>query len=220
MLHRRHFVMASAALACVGGRRARAAERPGVPASGRLAFQVSRNGSEIGTHTLAFVRNGDTLSVHIDAKFRVHFGPITFYRYHHQGVEQWRNGAFASLETSTDDNGSRFAVHAARTANHVLIRATGMADQMAPADALPLTHWALETTQAALFNPETGKLLQETLQTRGPSTVALANGTRIAATRVALGGIAPIEDFYDSDRVWAALDAIGKDGSHISYRRV
>jgi hypothetical protein len=218
MLQRRHFLVASAALACV--RVARAAELPSVPSCGKLAFQVSRNGSEIGTHKLGFVREGNTLSVHIDAQFRVHFGPLTFYRYHHQGVEQWRDGAFASLETTTNDNGTQFAVHAARTAAGVSIRATGMADQVAPPDALPLTHWALADMHAPLFNPEDGKLIKETLQIRGPSTVALANGTQIAATRFVLAGAAPIDDFYDSDKIWAALDAIGKDGSKITYRRV
>ncbi len=220
MIQRRQFLAAGAALACV--RPAHAAATNGIPASGALAFRVCRNGSEIGTHTLTFSRRDSVLTVRIEADFRVHFGPITFYRYHHQGVEQWRDGSFAALETHTNDNGTSFDVHAARTGSGVKIRATNLADQLVPPDTMPLTHWAVALADARtkLFNPQTGALLAETLLTSGPCTVALADGARIPATRVALAGAAPIDDFYDTRELWAALDAIGKDGSQITYRRL
>jgi hypothetical protein len=220
MIQRRQFLAAGAALACVPP--AYAAAASGVPVSGALAFRVCRNGSEIGSHTLTFSRRSNTLTVRIEADFRVHFGPITFYRYHHQGTEQWRDGNFAALDTETNDNGTQFEVHAARTTGGVSIHATNLAGQIVPPDTIPLTHWAVAVADARtkLFNPQTGALLAETLQPRGRCTVALADGVRIPATRVALAGAAPIDDFYDTTNLWAALDAIGKDGSHITYRRL
>jgi hypothetical protein len=220
MIHRRQFLAGSAAMACPCPARAAEREPKGVPASGTLAFQVARNGSLIGTHAIAFRRAGNDLTVRIDVALRVHFGPITFYRYRHQGIEQWRGGGFATLETQTDDNGTIYNVHAARTADGVLIRATNLPDQLAPATALPLTHWAVACMGTTLFNPENGKLLNETVQPRGPCTVGLADGSRIPATRFALAGAAPIDDYYDSTKLWAALDAKGADGSQITYRRL
>jgi hypothetical protein len=223
MIRRRHILAGAAAMACMRTA-ARAAEDPlvpgEVPGGGGLAFRVSRNGSDIGTHTINFTRNGSALTVRIDASFRVHFGPITFYRYRHQGVEQWRDGQFVALDTQTDDNGSKFEVHATRGAGGVLIRATNLPDQVAPPGTLPLTHWAVADMGAKLFNPQDGTLLTETLQVRGPCTVTLADGAQIPATRFALAGPAPIDDYYDGTKLWAALDGIGKDGSHISYRRL
>lgn len=223
MIRRRHILAGAAAMACV--RTAARASEPGpvthgVPAGGSLAFRVSRNGCDIGTHTLDFTRKGNAVYVRIEASFRVHFGPITFYRYHHQGVEQWRDGRFVALDTQTDDNGSKFEVHAERGPAGVLIRATGLPDQLAPPGALPLTHWAAADTGARLFNPQDGRLLAETLQGRGPCTVTLADGAKIPATRFALAGAAPIDDYYDGGKLWAALDAVGRDGSRITYRRL
>jgi hypothetical protein len=214
LLQRRHLLAGGAALACIGSARA------AMPSDGTLAFQVSRNGSVIGTHTLKFAQSGSSLTVRIAAEFRVHFGPITLYRYRHQGVEQWQDGAFAALDTQTDDNGTLFEVHAHRSDAGVLIQATNLPDQVAPHDTYPLTHWAEAAMGARLFNPQTGKLLHETAQPNGSGLVALANGARIEATRFALAGEAPIEDWYDSTKRWAALDAVGRDGSRITYRRL
>jgi len=219
---RRAALAGGAALACLPDL---ALARANTPASnalptGSLTFQVSRNGAPIGAHRLAFSRSGADLTVQIDAAFQVGFGFITFYRYRHTGVERWRDGRFEALETTTDDNGRMFRVRAHRAPSGVLIQATGVADQTAPANALPLTHWAMAAMMAPLFNPQTGKMLRETAQPRGPGRVALANGTSIKATGFSLQGEAPIEDWYDDSRVWAALDAVGQDGSRITYRRV
>jgi hypothetical protein len=199
--------------------RGAAASQAGYPATDSLNFQVSRNGAPIGTHKLEFSRAGRDLTVHIDAAFRVGFGFITFYRYHHVGVERWRDGHFDSLETTTNDNGREFQVLARRTPGGVTIQATGVPDQTVAEDTLPLTHWAMAAMTAPLFNPETGKMLRETARPRGAKMIDLANGTSIKATGFTLKGDAPIEDWYDDSQVWAALDAVGQDGSRISYRR-
>jgi hypothetical protein len=191
----------------------------GIPQCNSLVFDVSRNGSKIGTHRLDFSRSGDALTVRIDAEFRVGFGPITLFRYRHQGVERWDGGTFTSLDTATNENGRLFEVHAKRVTAGIEIRATDRPDQLAPAASLPLTHWALAAMKTPLFNPQTGKMLTETAQLRGTGTVALADGKPIAVTGYKLAGEAPIEDWYDSRGVWAALDATGSDGSSITYRR-
>jgi hypothetical protein len=185
-----------------------------------LTFQVCRNGSPIGTHRLDFNTHGTTTRVRIDATFRIGIGFLTLYRYRHQGMEIWRDGAFQSLDTTTDDNGTSFRVQAARAAAGILIKATGLPDRLAPANTLPLTHWAEAAMSAPLFNPQTGAMLRETAQPRGQGTVTLANGKPIEATGYALKGEAPLEDWYDEAKIWAALDATGKDGSAITYRRV
>jgi hypothetical protein len=184
-----------------------------------LAFEVSRNGSTIGTHSLKFTRTGSRLTVLIEARFRIGLGPITLFRYSHRGEEVWQDGRFQSLVTETNDNGTPHQVHAERGADGVTIRTPGQPDLLAPANAVPLTHWAQAAMQARLFNPETGKLLAETARPSGPGSVKLANGQAIRATGYKLAGEAPIEDWYDSAGTWAALDARGKDGSAIAYRR-
>jgi hypothetical protein len=188
--------------------------------SSRIAFEVVRHGSVIGTHGVRFESSGNRLLAHIDVQMRVGFGPITFFRYRHQGVEQWEDGVFLSLETQTDNNGEALSVSARRTADGVEIRTKGGALSLAPAAALPLTHWNVACMRAPLFNPQDGVLLTETASFAGHDTVALANGSQVPATRYALAGAAPIDDWYEADRTWTALRAQVQDGSILTYRRI
>ncbi len=215
-LVRRRGVLAGAM--ALGAVRDTAAVPPGAAASD-IVFRVRRNGSEIGRHSVSFTRAGGVVTARIEAQFRVGFGPITFYRYHHRATEVWRDGQFVSLDTETDDNGNQLAVHAQRGAGGITIAAANRANVTVSADTLPLTHWAVAAMSAPLFNPENGKLLRETAQPRGAGTVDLADGRPIAAMGYTLAGEAPIEDWYDDRHIWAALNATGKDGSKITYRR-
>jgi hypothetical protein len=214
MIARRGFLIGAGLLAGGAGR-----VSPGVPGNDDLSFYVFRNGSHIGSHALRFSRNGDTLTVNISAEFKVGFGPIVLFRYQHSGVETWQSGRFISLETQTNDNGTHRQVSARRQADGISIRATGLPDRVASANTLPLTHWAIEAMSAPVFNPETGKEMAEQATHLGQSTVALADGAKIPATRFSLTGEAQITDFYDNAQVWAALQAKAKDGSMIDYRR-
>ena len=54
---------------------------------------------------------------------------------------------------------------------------------------------------------------------RGAGTVHLADGKPIPATGYAVQAESPIEDWYDTEDTWAALDGVGQDGSTITYRR-
>ncbi len=191
---------------------------PDVPAD--LAFDVSRNGSKIGTHTLHFEREAGTMRVHIAADFRVGFGFITLFRYRHRALEEWRDGHFWALDTETDSNGKHYSVEARRTGQGVAIRATHLADALAPANALPLTHWSQAAMQAPLFNPQTGEMLHETARPAGAGTVESASGQPISAMRYTLAGKLPMADWYDTGGLWAALDATAQDGSAITYRRL
>jgi hypothetical protein len=194
--------------------------RGAAAAPGALTFEVRRNGAAIGTHALTFSRGAGRVCVAIDAQFRVGLGPITLFRYTHRGEEIWQDGQFLSLVTETNHNGTLYRVRAERTAGGISIQAAGQPPVLAPAGTLPLTHWAQAAMHTRLFNPETGQLLAETARASGPGSVALADGRAIPATAYTLAGEAPIKDWYDAGGNWAALDAVGKDGSAIAYRRI
>jgi hypothetical protein len=216
MLSRRCFAGMAIGTALAGLRPARA--NP-VPPGKTLHFLITRNGSEIGSHALSFEQNSEDLTVRIEVHMRVGLGPITFFRYSHQGVERWRNGQFISLHTQTDHNGDPRYVNAERIADQIHIEATNLAPQNLPGNALPLTHWNVACMHSKLFNPEDGTALQEVSVPRGHEMVALCNGSKVQATRYALAGKAPIDDWYDDSQVWTALRAQVKDGSILNYQR-
>ncbi len=216
ILGRRSLAGLVAGAALVGWRPLRANPVPPVKA---LRFLVTRDGSEIGSHAVSFEQAADDLIVHIDVHMRVGLGPFTFFHYHHQGEERWRGGQFVSLQTQTDDNGDPLSVHARREGDRVRIDATGLAPQDLPGTALPLTHWNVACMHEQLFNPQDGTVLQEMSVARGSEMVALGNGSKVQATRYALAGKAPIDDWYDDTQVWTALRAKVKDGSTLIYTR-
>jgi hypothetical protein len=190
-----------------------------VPAADRVAFQVKRHGSIIGMHQVVFEQSGSTLRAKIDCKMRVKFGPITLFRYHHKGIEQWADGKFVSLETETDNDGTPLGLSARATPAGVTISTHDGKSFMAPPNALPLTHWNVACMNAPLFNPQDGTMLPVTAACEGHDTVTLADGSAVPATRYTLKGEAPIEDWYDGTKTWTALRAKVKDGSTLDYQR-
>lgn len=183
--------------------------RAALPADGRLAFQVIRNGDVIGSHVLAFARQGEGLTVTITVRIAVKFGPITVFRYEMDGRERWQGDGFVSIETETNDDGDKFHLRARRGEGGVRIEGKGTAHAM-PAEALPLTHWNMRQMSAPLFNPQDGKAMELTVT---PGTAEAGQ------KRFLLRGEAEIDDVYAADGSWFALSSKAKDGSTITYRR-
>ena len=172
----------------------------------KVTFAVFRNGSRIGEHAMTF--SGDEMNrvASAEAAFTVKLGPVPVYRYKHRAIERYRNGRFASIETSTDDNGKKLKVTAEAGASGVMIE--GPAGKVrAPADAAPLSHWNPAVFGRPLFNQQEGKLLKVT-------------ATQVKPGHWQVRGEAEIDDFYDAQGNWLALKGKLEDGSRMEYRRV
>jgi hypothetical protein len=186
------------------------------PANGRLRFSVWRNGVRVGEHQMSFAREGALIRVTTDVDMAVKLGPVPVFRYSHEAREQWSDGAFQSLETSSSSNGKRQKVIARRQAGGVTIE-TLNGQSTVSAQAAPLTHWNSEALRRPMFNPQSGKLLKITASRAGRST--LPDGSSTGA-RWALRGDAEIENWYDDAGVWTALRGKLEDKSVMEYRRV
>jgi hypothetical protein len=202
--------MMVAGLACAGLPARAQAARPS-----RLAFDVWRNGHKIGRHTLAFSGGDRDFTVAIDAQMAVGLGPIVVFRYHHQAIETWRGGQFASLNSHTVTNGKVEQVDAVRSPGGVVVRTLNGTHTLSAA-AHPLTHWNPGVLETPLFNPQTGALMRERVSRQVGESPHQAGAQ---ATRYALAGDADITDWYDARSVWTALRARVKDGSYVDYRR-
>ena len=104
-----------------------------------LRFEVMRNGSRIGQHSIRFRQEGTTLEAEFVVDIAVRLGPIVLYRYAMRGREVWREGAFASLESETNDDGTRHRVKATRTPDQVVVEVSGALKTIFPSSAIPLT---------------------------------------------------------------------------------
>lgn len=218
MISRRDMIVAgSAFIAPTAG--APGATAMTMPAPGRLRFDVLRNDSRIGQHTVTLTQDGAVLRASIRVDIAVSLGPIVLYRYTHSVQEIWRDGRFVSLESETNDDGTRYRVVAERRADGVTVNAGNAKDLVLPAETIPLTHWHQQCMVAPLFHPQTGERLAPSVALRGEETIALADGRMVRANRYSLTGDVALDDWYDTARTWTALRSVGRDGSMIAYRR-
>jgi len=219
-LHRRQALIGGLALVGLSGISPLARASTLAPAGGVLDFEVHRKGQLLGHHRLTFERKGDNLAVDAQVDFLVKLGPFSLFHYSHQAHETWLGGRFDRLQTSTITNGKKQSVTARRAEGGVMIEPADGQPYSAAAGTLPLTHWNREAMSAPLFNPQDGKLMRERATSRGPEMIQLADGRSINATRYALTGETQIDDWYDEDGLWAALQGKVKDGSTLIYRRL
>lgn len=75
-----------------------------------LRFRAMHRGSPVGEHRVGFRSDGNRLVVttHIDITVKILF--FTAFRFAHEAVEVWQAGQLVSVESTTNDNGTRLAV--------------------------------------------------------------------------------------------------------------
>ena len=76
-----------------------AAPADSVPASGRLSFDVIRNGKDIGDYVVSFRGSGNDLDVSLstDVMVKLPVIGVSAYRFKQQSTETWRGGKLAGL---------------------------------------------------------------------------------------------------------------------------
>jgi hypothetical protein len=212
MIGRRDLLAGGAAMAAMAG--------TGFAAPTDVHFEVIRKGGKIGQQSVTFQQRDGVLVATTAAEIVVRFGPIALFRYTHSVRETWRDGQFETLDSTTDDDGKPFKVHAERGAAGVTVEASTIARAVLPPETIPLTHWNILCMERPLFNPQDGTRIDSRVIPRGEEMVALANGAMVRATHYSLVGKVALDDWYDAAKIWTALRSVGTDGTVIDYRRV
>lgn len=213
VIGRRPLLLGALSLAAIG--RAQAALP--IPPGNRLAFDVVRNGSRIGTHVLDFKSSGDRLEVHIAVDLAIGVGPLTLFRYTHRAVETWQAGQVQSIEATTDHDG---------TEHHLTMRRRGegiwvvgdKGSYLAPPETLPATHWNRHMLDVPIVNTETGALMRPRIRNHGVEALETASAARVEAQHFSLSGDVSLETWYDQSPRWVGLRFAGADGSTIRYK--
>lgn len=215
MIGRRVFLAGGAALATMPTL-ARAAWP--VPADNRLAFDVVRKRTRLGTHILTFHPEGDALTVQVAVDIVFKLGPIVLYRYRHRATERWQGDQVVSLDTRTDDNGTACQVIARREASGLVVQGTKAPRYIAPANALPATHWNRRELDGPWINTQDGRIMRPRVSPEGRGIIPTADGGTVPARRFALSGDVQLDLWYDDRARWAGLSFV-KGGEAIRYLR-
>ena len=198
LVGRRELILGGAGLALVPG--------AALAVPNRLAFQVFRNGTKVGEHVVVFTGDDNARTATTNVAMTVKVGPVPVYKYKHEAVEKWVDGKWASIDTTTNNNGKIQKVSAKAMGTYVAINGPAGAVR-GPADALPLSHWNQASFGKPLFNQQEGKMLKVTC-------------TKVKAGHWQVRGEAEIDDFYDAGGNWLALQGKLEDGSKMEYRRI
>lgn len=190
-----------------------------IPPGNRLAFDVMRKGSTLGTHVLSFEPAGDALTVRVAVDLVYKIGFITLFHYTHRATERWEGGLPVAIETTTDDNGTRNQVTAHREAAGLFVQGTKASRYLAPANALPASHWNRAQLDGPWINTQDGRLMHPHIAPAGVATIPAAGGGTVRANRFTISGDVQLDTFYDAHPTWAGLSFKGKDGSEIRYER-
>ena len=186
-----------------------------------LSFRIMREGSQIGTHAIAFTGSpSDVFTATIDVDIAVRFAFITVFRYRHNNVEKWAGGQLSSMDAKTDYNGEPAYAYIRRENDGLAVEGSKAPRYIAPPNALAATHWNSAELRGLMINPENGMLLNPKIACDGRSTVALASGTSVPATKFSWRGEDSLNLWYQPDGEWAALTAQAGDGSTLTYERI
>ena len=80
---------------------------PTEPTTTQRIFDITRDGTKIGTDVIDIVKDGDTTTVNFKTHISVVVMFMQAYHMEHTAVETWSDGAFVSYKAQTDDNGTK-----------------------------------------------------------------------------------------------------------------
>lgn len=188
-----------------------------IPAGNRLGFDIIRKGSKLGTHVLTFQPSGDGLIVHVAVELAYKIMGVTLYHYTHHATETWSGDQVVALQTNTDDNGTAYTVTGKRDAGGLVVTGTKAPRYVAPANALPATHWNRRELDGPWINTQDGRIMRPKVTPGAIETIPAASGdTR--GRHYTLSGDVQLDMWYDDRLGWTGL-SFTKGGALVRYER-
>jgi hypothetical protein len=194
---------------------AAAAQSEDVPAP--LAFDIVRDGTTIGSHTVRFSADGPRLVAEISIRILVTLVGIPVFRYEHDSREVWADGQLVALDTRTNDDGERFAVHAQRDGDRLEV--DGLAGRLSlPATTVPTSYWhPAFRTGSPVLDSQRGIVKQLAIAALPDETIEV-DGHPALAAHYRTSGDLDLDLWYLPDGQWAKL-VFRHKGTPISYVR-
>jgi hypothetical protein len=189
----------------------------GFPPNGTITYDVWREGSQIGIHTVEFTRDGDKLTVRTRIRIQVKLLFITVYRFEHDAEEDWVGGRLMRFAAKTNDNGTDRDVLLERQGDE--LRGHYNSEQATlPGNLIPGSLWNPATVdQTQLIEPTKGRAKDVTIADRGMEAVTLDSGT-IQAHHYSITGDLRREVWYGADGEVVQAAYAAKDGSLLTFK--
>ncbi len=190
----------------------------GIPDSGKLEFEVLRNGNPFGTHTLNFTQTNDGLTrVDINIDMSVSAGPIDFFKYTHRNTELWDGNKLVGLSSETNDDGDDYFVNASWGDDVFKIQSSSK-NQELPKPIMSTSYWHSDfVKQTQLLNSQKGLIDTIVIQSKEKEVV---NDRPAIKYIIRVNDDRDITIWYDvATNQWVGLEFTIKN-QNISYQRV
>ena len=219
-LSRRDLIAATSASLALLALPRPAAAVPAVP-DGRIVYDVYRNGSRIGRHTIRIARRGDTLVARNEIAIAVSVLGITAFRYEHSSREVWDALGILEIASRTNDDGTEDHLRAQRSDGRLVVTASGgdrTVDRSLPTTSL----WHPNTVKARrLLDIQDGVLTDIMPTPLGRERREVPALGRTPCHHYTLGDASQREIWYDDqNRLVAATFVSKQDGSRINAEAV
>jgi hypothetical protein len=182
-------------------------------------FRVFLNDDPIGYHNFTLTPRGDTRELQSVAHFQVKILFISAYHYDHQASELWHGDCLRRLDSSSDDNGKHFTVHAAGDGDSLDVAAPS-GQYVVKGCAMTFAYWnPVMLQQSHLINPETGENLAVTIQPVGDEEISV-RGVAVRARHYHMhASKLEIDLWYSPAGDWLALESPSEKGRRLRYVR-
>ena len=177
-------------------------------------FDITRQGSKIGTDTFDITRHGDVTDVKIVTHVLVKVMFVNAYRYDHTETGSWKGSQLVSFSSTTDDNGTNHEISATQAGGKLSLDVDGKKSDQ-PKTMVPASLWSADVSnKAQLFDPGTGKQLSTKPQDLGEEMVTV-HGAPQQLRHVKLSGPFARELWFDKDGL-VKMTLVGSDNSVIT----
>jgi len=170
---------------------------------GKLAFDVMRNGKDIGDHSYNFSgpSGAFTVTVATNVEVKVPLIRTTVYSFKHASVETWKGGKLQQLSSVTNDDGTP---HELKTKNK---------------GVLPASLWNDDIVRSGkLMNTVDGTIMNVRVADLGTETVNTKRGA-VPAHHYQVSGDLARDLWYDANGNLAQVAFRADDGSTVMYIR-
>lgn len=200
-----------------------------------VTFSATRNGEQIGLHTLTFAGNSAQRIVTVSVDIAVKIAGVTAYRYTHRSKEIWAGDQLQSLAGQTDDNGTRYVLKVERAGDALaveheeilpIVQAEAfdqglpqrqVVKEVIPGNVMPTSHWnTRQASQSVLLNTQHG--VRSNIQVSKIGRENVRTSTRaVEATHYRYSGDVRMDQWFDDKGRWVKASFAASDGSVIEY---
>lgn len=185
------------------------------PPPGEITYRVLREGERIGSHRMAFVRDGADFIARTDIDIKVKVLGLTAFRYRLKAEETWRDGWLVGLRSRTDDDGDTYELEGERSEGALRLLVNGRRMSVS-GYVLTSTLWHRDTPrEQALLDVAKGRVRLIKGVLKGEERVPV-DGETVTAKHYSITGELRRDVWYDDRFRLVRVEFPAKDGSWIT----